>query len=961
MAEDSKGNLWVSDTGNNRIEEFNEKNEYASQFGVEGSGAGQLKEPAGIAISAAGAIFIADSANNRVDSFNKKGEFVRAFGYGVINGEEKLEICKGTCEAGRAGSGNGQLHTPRGIAVTASGDVWVVDAANNRIEEFAENGEYITKIGATGKGPGQFEGPTGIAIDETGDIWVSDAVLDRIQEFSPTGSYLTTVGVKGSSNGQFQEPLGMSMTTTDTVYIADAKNNRVQELAPAPRPGNEGAHDTRTTYYTAKGESEVEECRTHPEWAGLPCQTEPVAQPGDGLAVPVTTTTYNMWDEPETTTEHFGTTYKRTKKLTYDAAGRPLTSEVAGNTDTTVPTVTNKYNSSTGALETQSTENGKATETIKSEYNTLGQLTSYTDAGEKTTTYEYEPEGDTRLTGINEGKGNQHYEYSPVTGELTTLLDAGATKETGMGELKATYDAEGKMSTETYPYGTVAKYTYNTAGAATGIEYEKTEHCATKCPETWFADTTTPAIHGETLAQTSSLSKETYTYDNAGRLTQTQEEAPTGTNCKIRAYAYNEDSDRTSLSTDEPGSKGECTTESPLTETHSYDSADRLIDAGVTYEPLGDITKLPASDAGAKTELTTSYYVDGQVATQTQGTETVEYGYDPDGRTLETTTNGKKVVSHYAGPGEALAWTAEGTEWTREIPGIDGTLTATETNGGTPVLQLHDLQGDIVGTVRLNATETKLLTTYNSTEFGVPTTSSPPKYSWLGAAGIADTLPSGVTNQGGTSYAPLIARTLQTNGVAIPAAISTNTAYVNVNSSWLWENAGAASARQIEAGNAARRALEGSPPGTIPSPLGGSQLAEGVCNGPGACASSNISCKLNWLFGEEKEEPGILYLAGNMVCNRKMPFIRFQECEWVAKGNTFINLKCTKKGWGAPNTTEAGALIGHICIEGVHYKAWIWADASLGDFSDQATVRSEEWTCWGFYGDTEIELVELVT
>jgi hypothetical protein len=104
--------------------------------------------------------------------------------------------------------------------------------------------------------------------------------------------------------------------------------------------------------------------------------------------------------------------------------------------------------------------------------------------------------------------------------------------------------------------------------------------------------------------------------------------------------------------------------------------------------------------------------------------------------------------------------------------------------------------------VRLNATETKLLTTYNSTEFGVPTTSSPPKYSWLGAAGVADTLPSGVTNQGGTSYAPLIARTLQTNGVAIPAAISTNTPYVNVNSSWLWENAGAASARQIEAGNA---------------------------------------------------------------------------------------------------------------------------------------------------------------
>lgn len=140
--------------------------------------------------------------------------------------------------------------------------------------------------------------------------------------------------------------------------------------------------------------------------------------------------------------------------------------------------------------------------------------------------------------------------------------------------------------------------------------------------------------------------------------------------------------------------------------------------------------------------------------------------------------------------------------------------------------------------MRLNATETKLLTTYNSTEFGVPTTSSPPKYSWLGAAGVADTLPSGVTNQGGTSYAPLIARTLQTNGVAIPAAISTNTPYVNVNSSWLWENAGAASARQIEAGNAARRALEAGGPA-----LGEEEEEEeggggGGCSGMNACAAS---------------------------------------------------------------------------------------------------------------------------
>jgi hypothetical protein len=52
------------------------------------------------------------------------------------------------------------------------------------------------------------------------------------------------------------------------------------------------------------------------------------------------------------------------------------------------------------------------------------------------------------------------------------------------------------------------------------------------------------------------------------------------------------------------------------------------------------------------------------------------------------------------------------------------------------MLQLHDLAGDIVGAVEDSESVTKLFSTYNSTEFGVPTTGSPPKYSGLGADGI---------------------------------------------------------------------------------------------------------------------------------------------------------------------------------------------------------------------------------
>jgi hypothetical protein len=118
----------------------------------------------------------------------------------------------------------------------------------------------------------------------------------------------------------------------------------------------------------------------------------------------------------------------------------------------------------------------------------------------------------------------------------------------------------------------------------------------------------------------------------------------------------------------------------------------------------------------------------------------------------------------------ASSWSSESTEkWTRNVPGVGGEVAAIQTNTGTPVLQLHDLNGNIIATAALSETETKLLSTYNSTEFGVPTTSSPPKYSWLGADGVASELPSGDITQDGSTYIPLTGRALQTETIKLPA------------------------------------------------------------------------------------------------------------------------------------------------------------------------------------------------
>ena len=304
-----------------------------------------------------------------------------------------------------------------------------------------------------------------------------------------------------------------------------------------------------------------------------------------------------------------------------------------------------KRGAETGALTKQSTPTtGK---TITSVYNTLGQLTSYTDADENTSTYEYDVDG--RVLKTNDGKGTQTYTYSKTTGLLEELVDS---SHEGM-KFTATYDVEGNMLTEGYPNGMTAYYTYNQTGTPTSLVYKKETHCEEEAKEKcqWYKDSIIPSIHGQWLTQTSNLSKQEYAYDAAGRLTQVQN-TPAGKGCTTRIYAYDEDSNRISLTTREPNLKKECTTTGGTIESHTYDTADRLTDNSTTYNNFGDITTLPEADTEGG-PLTNTYYVDGQAATQTQHEQTIGDNLDPAGRTRETVATGKKtsdIVSHYAGP-----------------------------------------------------------------------------------------------------------------------------------------------------------------------------------------------------------------------------------------------------------------------------------------------------------------------
>ena len=87
---------------------------------------------------------------------------------------------------GNVYSGDGQFVRPASLTVDASGNVFVVDEGNNRIQKFDSNGNFLTKWGTTGSGDGQFEEPTSIALDTSGNVYVVERGNSRIQLFAPS-------------------------------------------------------------------------------------------------------------------------------------------------------------------------------------------------------------------------------------------------------------------------------------------------------------------------------------------------------------------------------------------------------------------------------------------------------------------------------------------------------------------------------------------------------------------------------------------------------------------------------------------------------------------------------------------------------------------------------------------------------------------------------------------------------
>ena len=218
LARDDQGNIYLTDSGNNRIQKFSASGQYLSKFGSAGSDDGQFNSPAAIARDDQGNIYVADTGNNRIQKFSASGQYLSKFG--------------------SAGSDDGQFNSPAGIARDDQGNIYVTDTGNNRIQKFSASGQYLSKFGSAGSGDGQFNAPRGITIDPQGNIYVTDSGNNRLQRFTSNGSFSAKWGGPGSASTQFNAPSALALSPDGQLAVADSNNNRFSLWAASGCPND---------------------------------------------------------------------------------------------------------------------------------------------------------------------------------------------------------------------------------------------------------------------------------------------------------------------------------------------------------------------------------------------------------------------------------------------------------------------------------------------------------------------------------------------------------------------------------------------------------------------------------------------------------------------------------------------------------------------------------------------------
>jgi hypothetical protein len=234
---DHNGTLYVADYSNSLIRKITAAGVVStlSDGTNDPTGIG-FSGPEGLALDGSGNVYVADTLNNTIR---------------VVSSTGMVSTLAGT--AGRVGSADGtgaaaSFHFPSGVAVDASGNLFVTDSLNSTIRKISPAGVVTTLAGTAGQ-PGisdgtgsaaQFGFPWGIAIDPSGNLYVSDRSANTIRMISPAGVVTTLAGmggVIGSSDGtgsaaRFALPQGIALDGSNNVYVADTVNQTIRKVNP---------------------------------------------------------------------------------------------------------------------------------------------------------------------------------------------------------------------------------------------------------------------------------------------------------------------------------------------------------------------------------------------------------------------------------------------------------------------------------------------------------------------------------------------------------------------------------------------------------------------------------------------------------------------------------------------------------------------------------------------------------
>lgn len=255
-----------------RVRLFTALGEPILSFGTKGVGPGELRHPAGVAVDALDNIYVVDSGNNRIQKFSRNGEFLAVVGekghkqlqfkspFGIdidpVTGKvyvadvqnQRIQVLNQDLtyshEFGGKGKNRGQFKQPHDVAVSVNGNVYVADSDNNRIQVFSCEGQFIQQFGREGKQESLLDKPKGIAVDCAENVVVSNTHQHQVCVFNAHGNLLLVLGKQGvfrrlnnptphqsmcgNAPGEFDHPLGVTVDTGGFVYVLDQRNNRMQ-------------------------------------------------------------------------------------------------------------------------------------------------------------------------------------------------------------------------------------------------------------------------------------------------------------------------------------------------------------------------------------------------------------------------------------------------------------------------------------------------------------------------------------------------------------------------------------------------------------------------------------------------------------------------------------------------------------------------------------------------------------